>query len=233
MPGTRAVDSVPFGPLTVTELPSCFTSTPFGSEIGFLPMRNMRRSLPDLTEHFAADALLGGIGAGENALRRGDDGETETAEDAGNLVLGAVDAAARARDALDAVNDRLAIVGVAEVDAQRGLRPFLDHFVVADETLVLEDARHLDFELRCGKLDTFVARCDAVADSRKHVRDGIGHRHSNAPGCLSAGLTSSPWSRRGCIRRARADGSRFGKAETCAGTHGGGRTLCSGSLCAT
>src|ERR1051326_2780410 len=75
MPGTSGVESVPFGPLTVTALPSCFTSTPFGSEIGFLPMRDMRRSLPDLTEHFAADALFGGIGAGEDTLRSGDDGE--------------------------------------------------------------------------------------------------------------------------------------------------------------
>src|SRR5947208_833148 len=130
MPGTSAVESVPFGPLTVTTFPSCFTSTPFGSGMAFFPMRDMKGSLPDLTENFAADALLGRIGTGEDSLRSGNDGESEPAEDARNLILGAVDAATRARDALDPVNDRLAVRGVAEVDAQGRLRPFFDHFEI-------------------------------------------------------------------------------------------------------
>src|SRR5512135_1543451 len=103
MPGTSAVDRVPFGPFTVTLLPACLTSTPFGSWIGFLPMRDMRISLPDLAEDFAADARLGGLCSGEHAAGGRDDGQAETAEDLGNLFLATVDPPARARNALDAV----------------------------------------------------------------------------------------------------------------------------------
>src|ERR1043166_9220986 len=109
MPATTAVESVPFGPLTVRVLPSCRTSTPFGSGIGFFPIRDMGLSLPDLAEDLAADAALGGLGARQDALRRRDDGQSESAEHARDLLLVAVDAAARARDALDAVDDRLAV----------------------------------------------------------------------------------------------------------------------------
>src|SRR6058998_2121640 len=88
MPGMSAVDRVPFGPLMVTALPSCLTSTPFGSSIGFLPIRDMERfSLPDLAEDFTADAALDGFVAGEHALRRGNDGQSEAAEDARDLLL--------------------------------------------------------------------------------------------------------------------------------------------------
>src|ERR1051326_2684011 len=111
MPATTEVESVPFGPLTVRVLPSCRTSTPFGSGIGFFPIRDMGLSLPDLAEDLAADAALGGLGARQDALRRRDDGQSEPAEDPGDLLLVAVDAAAGARDALDAVDDRLAVGG--------------------------------------------------------------------------------------------------------------------------
>src|SRR5512132_3382240 len=95
MPGTSAVLRVPFGPLMVTAAPSFFTSTPFGSEISFLPIRDMSSSLPDLAEDFAAHAALHGIVAGEHALGRRHDRQTEAAEDARDLGLVAVDAAAR------------------------------------------------------------------------------------------------------------------------------------------
>src|SRR5258705_586783 len=123
MPGTTAVVRVPLGPFTVTTLPSCLTSTPFGTGISFLPIRDIGISLPDLAEDFAADAALDGFLSGQHALGGRDDGQAETAEDARDLLLVAVDAAARARDALDAVDDRLAAGPVFEVGPERALGP--------------------------------------------------------------------------------------------------------------
>src|SRR5216684_6706563 len=163
MPGTTAVVRVPFGPFTVTTLPSCFTSTPFGTGISFRPIRDMesllRCSLPDLAKNFAADAALDGFLSGQHALGSRDDGQAEAAEHARDLLLVAVDTAARARDALDAVNDRLAVRGVLQLDPERSLRlVLLGEVVVADKALDLEDAGDLHFQLRRGKLDAFVMR---------------------------------------------------------------------------
>src|SRR5256885_130433 len=177
-----AVESVPFGPLTVRVLPSWRTSTPFGSGIGFLPIRDMGLSLPDLAGGLAADAALGGLAARQDALRRRDDGEAEPVEHARDLLLVAVDVAARARDALDAVDDRLAVGRVLEVDPQRPLRLFLvRERVIADEALALENAGDLHLQLRGGELHAVVMRHDAVANPRQHVCNWVCHRHSLNP----------------------------------------------------
>ena len=47
MLGWNVWDSVPFGPFTVTQLPSILTSTPAGIFIGFLPILDMLLHLPD------------------------------------------------------------------------------------------------------------------------------------------------------------------------------------------
>src|SRR5205085_4100085 len=116
-------------------------------------------SLPDLAEDLAADAALDGFVAGEDALRRRDDGQPEAAEDARDLLLVAIDAAAGAGNPLDAVDDRLARGRVFEVDPQRGLDLVLiGHRVVADEPLGLEDPGDLHLELRRRKLHAVVVR---------------------------------------------------------------------------
>src|SRR5947209_8481958 len=182
MPGTTGVVRVPFGPLTVTTFPSCLTSTPFGTGISFLPMRDMGLSLPNLAKHFAADAALDGFLSGQHALRGRDDGEAETVEHARDLLLVAVDAAARARDALDAVDDRLAVGRVLEVDPQRPLRLFLvRERVIADEALALENAGDLHLQLRGGELHAVVMRRDSIPDSRQHIGYWVCHRHSVIP----------------------------------------------------
>src|ERR1051325_5557470 len=101
-----------------TLLPSWRTSTPFGSAISFLPMRDIGLSLPNLAEHFAAHARLRGLIAGEHALRGGDERQSEAAENLGDLFLAAIDALSGTGDALDAVDDRLAVSRVLQVDAE-------------------------------------------------------------------------------------------------------------------
>src|SRR6185436_15091398 len=158
MPVTIGVFRLPFGPLTTTDPPSWRTSTPCGSAISFLPMRDMDLSLPDLAEDFAAHAGARRLGSREHALRGRDDGQPESAEDAGDFLFAAIHALSGTRDALDAVNHRL-VARVLEVHAQRPLRTavLFDDLVVTDESLGLEDAGDLDLELRYRHLHAIVA----------------------------------------------------------------------------
>ena len=47
MPGGSACRSLPFGPCTSTASAAIFTVTPFGSGIGFLPIRDMVLTLTE------------------------------------------------------------------------------------------------------------------------------------------------------------------------------------------
>src|SRR5205814_742877 len=146
----------------------------------FFPIRDMERfSLPDLAEDFAADAALDGLVAGQDALGRRDDGQPQAAEDARDLLLVAIDAAARAGDPLDAVDDRLALGRVLQVDPQRALRLVLiGDGVTADESLGLEDPGDLHLEFRRRKLHAVVVRLDPIADPGQHIGYWVCHRHS-------------------------------------------------------
>src|SRR2546423_4409310 len=79
------VRSSPLGPETVTRPGSTETSTPAGTWMGCLPIRDM--SLPDEADHFAADALGLGGAARDHAAGRGQDCSFEAAEDARQVVL--------------------------------------------------------------------------------------------------------------------------------------------------
>src|SRR5690606_24006137 len=80
MPAGLTTDSVPFGPLTLTEPGWAFTSTPFGRGIGFLAMRDMCVTpLGHEAQDFSADALLARLRIGHDALGGGDDGDAQAA----------------------------------------------------------------------------------------------------------------------------------------------------------
>src|SRR3954453_5506825 len=165
--------SSPFGPCTVTRPGSRVTVTPAGTSMGCFPMRLM--ALPDEADHFAADSLLGGLAARDDAARGGQDRGPHAAEDARQAVLAGGDPAAGLRDALDARENALAAAAVLELDHEHAVRELaLLHAVVADVALLLEDARDLLLEPRGGHLDAVVQRLVGVADTREHVGDGIG-----------------------------------------------------------
>src|SRR5438067_4266321 len=109
-----AVRSSPRGPETVTRPGSTETSTPAGTWMGCLPIRDM--SLPDEADHFAADALGLGSAARDHAAGRGQDGSSEPSQHARQAVLARVDAPSRLRDALQAGEDALAAAAVLELD---------------------------------------------------------------------------------------------------------------------
>src|SRR3989337_2995362 len=86
---------VPLGPFTVTRRSSMATSTPDGTAMGSLPMRDMLllsfsvSRLPDLGEAFPPHALLVRLAVGEQALAGRDDRDAQPAEHLGQTrVLG-------------------------------------------------------------------------------------------------------------------------------------------------
>src|SRR5690349_8193683 len=85
---------VPFGPFTVTRRSARVTSTPDGTGMGSLPIRDMLvsplgPSSPDVGEDFPTHALLVRLAVGQQALARRDDRDAEAAEHLGQAgVLG-------------------------------------------------------------------------------------------------------------------------------------------------
>src|SRR5271170_6862835 len=71
---------VPLVPLSETFWPSIVTSTPVGTGIGCLPMRDMATPSPHVREDFAAHALSGCLTVGEQARGGRDDRHTQAAE---------------------------------------------------------------------------------------------------------------------------------------------------------
>src|SRR5690625_2804614 len=101
-------DSSPLGPLTVTDWPSTLISTPDGTLIGALPIRDMLAPLPDVGEDFPAHLVVVRLTVGEQSLGGRDDRDTQPAEDLGQFGGLGVHAQAGLRDALDALDAPLA-----------------------------------------------------------------------------------------------------------------------------
>src|SRR6056297_2315462 len=117
-------ESVPFGPFTAMLRPSIVTSTPAGTVMGDLPMRDMVPTSPspawspDVTHDLAADVALARLAVGHEAVGGGQDGDTEAAENSGHGAGVAIDPQARRRDATQA-HDRAITVGrVLHLDRQ-------------------------------------------------------------------------------------------------------------------
>src|SRR5688572_19696610 len=178
MPAGLAMLRVPFGPLVLIDSAWMLSSTPFGRATGFLATRDI--SIPPLgheAQDFTADALLARLRIGHDALRGGDDGDAEAAQDLGQLRLAAVLAQARTGEALKALDHRLAFV-VLQRDFEFGLAGAdRGHARVQDVTLVLEHLGdgHLDVGRR--HLHRLLANSGRILDADQHVGDGISHAH--------------------------------------------------------
>src|SRR5262249_33945860 len=165
--------SLPLGPSARTVPSLTCTFTPWGIGMGFLPIRDMSGSLPDVREHFAANLLLAGLAIGHHALRRGHERDPHAGEDRRNLVVGHVNAPARCRDTHQPGDHLLVARAVFEVHAQRVLLAVLEHAEVLDETLLLEQLRDADLELAGGDVALLVLGAAGVADAREEVGDRI------------------------------------------------------------
>src|SRR6185503_1601685 len=141
------------------------------------PTRDTFGSLPDVTEDLATHAGLGGLTAGHDPARGGQDVDAEPAVDARDLALAAVDAAAGLAHALQVGDHALPAGAVAEEDAQSALPAVVDQPEVRDVALVLQDAGDLGLQLGRGDVDLDQPRPHPVPDAGDHVRDGIRHVH--------------------------------------------------------
>src|ERR671933_1204594 len=145
--------SSPLGPLTVTCRPSIATSTPPGTGMGSLPMRDMLLLLsrdpgsPDEGEDFPAHALLVGLPVGEQARGRRQDRDAEAAQHAGQVGGLGVHPQAGLADAADAGDRALPVGAVLQVDRQalagRGVRDRPG----GDVALLLQDLGDVSLEL--------------------------------------------------------------------------------------
>src|SRR5260221_464563 len=108
---------VPSGPFTEMLPLARVRSTPFGSGIGYLAMRDMALSLSDDAEHFAADTVSAGLAIGHHAARGREDRHAQPVHHARDVIPALVDAQPRFRDALDALDHRPAGV-VLEADGE-------------------------------------------------------------------------------------------------------------------
>src|SRR5688572_31217153 len=136
--GASASSSVPFGPFTRTRPSATCTSTPLASFTGCLPMRDIS---PDLREQLAADAGVARLGVGQDAARRGQNGDAQAAADLRDLLRAHVHAPAGARDALHALDDRAVVGAVADLDGERRLGGLGVVAEAGDEAVRVQHAR--------------------------------------------------------------------------------------------
>src|SRR5271165_62085 len=185
----------PFGPLTRTVLPSTANVTPFASGIGLLPILDIIRShshqnlfvipsersesmdllfsrsealiaLVNLAQDLAAHAFLARLASGHHALGRSQNVDAQPAKHAGNVRVPDVHAAAGARDPLQVRNGRRIIGAVLQIHAQDLAALFFGRLEVRNIALLLQNAGHLDLELRVGNVHFLLARLDGVTNTR-------------------------------------------------------------------
>src|SRR6476660_6584774 len=178
--------SVPLGPFTVTTLLSRLTSTPDGTGMGSLPMRDIAvptsslvRS-PDVGEDFPTHALLVRLAVGQQSLARRDDRDAQAAEHLRQAAGLGVHAQAGLADAADAGDRALPVLAVLQRDRQRLADSALDglvHLVGGHVALLLEDVGDARLQLAVGHGHRVVVRLVGVAQTGQHVCDRVSHRH--------------------------------------------------------
>src|SRR5688500_4698789 len=148
-------DRVPLGPFTVTRLSSIATSTPDGTAMGSLPIRDMSSlllvsSLPDVGEDFPTHALLVCLAVGQQALARRDDRDTQSAENLRETRALGVDPETGLADPANARDGALPVAAVLEGDGERLAHLALGrllHVVRRDVALLLEDLCNAGLQL--------------------------------------------------------------------------------------
>src|SRR6185503_2027654 len=101
--------------------------------------------------------------------------------------------------ALDALDDRLAVLRVLQAHAQHASDAAGLHLEALHVALLLEDARDLRLEVGGGHLDLIPVRMKPIPHPSQEIGDRISHRHL---------VTSSTWSCRESCPRAGSRGRR-------------------------
>src|SRR5436190_12488821 len=190
--GLAGCAMLPSGPLIEMLPEAMVSSTPFGSGTGYLAMRDMAYPLSDDAEHFAAETVGARLAIGHHAARGRQDRDAQAVHHARDVVASHVDAQARLRDALDALDHRTAGVVLernGELFLRAGLAAFVADGEVLDVALVLQHPGDRAFQLRRGHRDFGVADDLRIANARQHVGDRVVHAHMASHTLIS---TNSP-----------------------------------------
>src|SRR5215210_9315144 len=159
-------------------------------DLDVYPSRDLDRRLTDSrhtlllvheAEDLAADAHPAGLMVGEDPLRGREDRHSEPVEDAGDVLLLAVDAPARAAHPPEASYCPLPVGAVLQLDHKDLLGPCSLLQEVVYVALLLEDAGNVRLHLRVRDLGRVVLRHLRVADPGQEVRYGIVNRHRSLP----------------------------------------------------
>src|SRR5579871_332558 len=164
MPAGSCVSSDPLGPLTRTPSGVTLMSTPLGTAIILFPILDINSPnllfrvftraselgprnllLPDLAQDLAADIFLARGAPGHQTLGRGQNVDAHPSQYARHFRAADVDAAAGARNALDARNDRLVVGAVLQTHLDALTRAVLDEAETGDVAFVAQDGGHLQF----------------------------------------------------------------------------------------
>src|SRR5262245_60664712 len=152
IPSGNFRDNSPFGPFTETLALAVLPVTPLGTCPDNFPIRDILSGLlPDEGEQFAPGMGPACLGVRHEATRRAEDRHAESIADARDLGHADVAAKAGRRHAAHLADDRLA-AGIPQDHAQhaRGVDGAvfgLEHAVILDEVVLLQDPRDLDLEL--------------------------------------------------------------------------------------
>src|SRR5260370_10255193 len=177
MSAGKVRSSWPFGPSTLT-WPGCkVTFTVPGNGIGTFQIRDTSflRLLPDVCQHFAAEAVAGRLAPGHDSFGCAENGDAEPTEDSRDLCLARVDAQAGAADPLHARDHASAIGASLEDDTHRLSGSVGFDLVAGDVALVLQDARDLELQLGSRNLHLGMSRGVGVAHACEHVRDRVAY----------------------------------------------------------
>src|SRR3954470_6835833 len=129
--------------------------------------------LADGAEQLAAHVRFAGLAVAHDALAGADDGDAHAVEHVGQALDAAVHAAAGLALAVDGVDHLAARVRVLELDPDLALALVVDHIVLLDVALVLENLRDARADLALGDLDEPTAHPVGVTDAGQHVGDGV------------------------------------------------------------
>src|SRR5829696_8064367 len=177
---TGTVNS-PLGPVTFTLRSKISALTPLGTSTGAFPIRDILFLLVHEADDLAADALAPGLVVGEDPLRGREDRHPEPVEDAGDVLLLAVDAPPWAAHPPQARYPPLSVGAVLQLVHEHSLRPCTLLREVVYVALLLEDPGYLRLHGGVGDLDRVVLGHLRVADPGEEIRYGIVNRHRLLP----------------------------------------------------
>jgi len=132
------------------------------------------------------------VTAGHDAPGGGQDVDPESALDTRDVALADVDAAARARNALDLGDDGRVIGAVLQVDLDDLFHALFGDLVVGNVAFLFEDSRDFGLQLRCGHIHLGVAGDDRVAHACEHVGNWITGHAMLFPFLTGLGFTNWP-----------------------------------------